>query len=468
MKYTRHLSAAFVVVGALAFGGSAIAAPQWCPEPPCKGGPGGGGEPVGTNNLSYPVIWSDNIVKPDFTPSTAPWTFAAVADPASECVQQDPPVNTVPSGIACYYGLRNLGINEETGERVFEPPFAIWWLQQRQALGNSWQGFNVTDADAETAAGTVAGTPVVVTGVDTGDLLESSITIKAKQVRLEFTLFKRVEGDPTLGNATDNGYTQYLAFGSGICVPADNSTLAPNNCLVAHGMSGAVPGTDQSINEIQGTNFYDNLNGEGLLDPRAIKSVKNYFDPDAIVVQADEPDPRIIPVDPAVGMDATIYSGCARLIIQPISDATLTPVWASDASDGVAYGNHGGYWTNGLEPPVVDVAAWDTGAGEAGNYSAEINAGGSLIFGYNWNTKLLSNKGDYRITFVLEGAACPLGLNTMFDASTKSVNVGERRPATVVAADDIGGTGGEGGLAYVDVNIGASGGGGGGGGNGRP
>lgn len=461
MRNKRRIVTTTVVGSALLLCGSAMAAPSWCTDgPPCKGGPGGGGEPVGTNNLSYPVIWSDNILESDFAPSTTPWVFAEITTPATECVLQAEPVSTVDADIACYYGERNLGIDEETGLRMFEPPTRTWWLQQRQGLGNSWQSFSMFDETAEAAAGTTPGTPVVITGVDTGDLLESSITINAKQIRLEYTLLKRVEGDATLGNATDDDYVQYLAFGSGTCVPNDNSTLAPNNCMVTLGMSGAVPNTDQSINEIQGTNYADLTLSEGLLDPQTIKTVKNYFDPDAIVIAADEPDPRIVAVDPPVGMDATVYSVCARLVIQPITDSTLPPVWFSDASGGVAYGNHGGYWTNGLGAPVVDIAAWDTDSGVGGNYSAEINAGGSLIYGYNWNTKLLSFKGDYRITFVLEGDACPYDLNTVFDATTLSVNVGERRPATVVAAGHVNLTGGEGGLAYVDVNIGTSGGGG--------
>jgi hypothetical protein len=119
--------------------------------------------------------------------------------------------------------------------------------------------------------------------------------------------------------------------------------------------------------------------------------------------------------------------------------------------------------------PVVDVAAWDRGTdGPGGQYSAEINAGGSVIFGYNWNTKVLDQKGDYRVTFVLEGEVddggeCTASLNTVFDGTTKSVNVGERRPATLLSADGMGGHHGEGGLVYVDVVVGASGGGGGGG-----
>ena len=465
MKIIKGLAIALTgaaLAAAIGFGGVANAVPQWCIDmggPPCKGGPGGGGEPVGTNNLSYPVIWSDNVIKSDFTQSTAPWTFATITSPTTECVQQDSPVTTVSPDIACYYGEKNLGLDEETGDRLFEPPTKIWWLQQRQGLGNSWQVFNITDAAAE--VGTSLSTPVVVTGIDTGDLLESSITIKAKQIRTEFTLLKRVEFDGQLLNAEDPNYTPYLAYGSGECLLEDNSTLAPNNCFAAHNMSGAVPGTDQSINEIQGTDFGEITQG-GLVDPQSVKVVKNYFDPTIPVVMADEPDPRIVLLDPAVGMDATIYSACARLIIQRITDSALVPVWSSDASGGVAAGAHGGYWTNGISPPLVDVAAWN------GTYSAETNAGGSVIFGYNWNTKEDSaGGGDYRLTFVLEGDACSYDLNTVFDSTTKSVNVGERRPARVVSADDLGGTGNEGGLAYVDVNIAQSGSGGGGGGRGK-
>ena len=449
------------LAASIGFSGVANAVPQWCIDmggPPCTGGPGGGGEPVGTNNVSYPVIWSDNVLKSDFTQSTAPWTFATITNPATECVQQDSPVNTVSPDIACYYGEKNLGLDEETGDHLFEPPTKIWWLQQRQGLGNSWQVFNITDAAAE--GGTSSTTPVVVTGIDTGDLLESSITIKAKQIRTEFTLLKRVEFDGQLLNATDPDYMPYLAYGGGTCQVADNSEFAPNNCFAALNMSGAVPGTDQSINEIQGTDFGEITQG-GLVDPQSVKVVKNYFDPTMPVIIADAPAPRIVLLDPAVGMDATVYSACARMIIQKITDPTLVPVWSSSASGGVAGGAHGGYWTNGISPPLVDVAAWD------GTYSAETNAGGSVIFGYNWNTKEDSTGGgDYRLTFVLEGDACSYDLNTVFDSKTKSVNVGERRPAQVVSAGDLGGTGNEGGLAYVDVNIAQSGSGGGGGGGG--
>ena len=59
-------------------------------------------------------------------------------------------------------------------------------------------------------------------------------------------------------------------------------------------MSGAVPGTDQSINEIQGNDFGPggtvNPGSQTVLDPIALK-----------------------------GYHATVYSGCARLIVQKIT-----------------------------------------------------------------------------------------------------------------------------------------------------
>lgn len=451
MKYIKCGALAFALAVALSFSAPVNAVPQWCADmggPPCKDS-SGGGEPTGTNNLSYPVIWSDNVATPGFVKSDALWSFGGIIEPGNECVLQASPVTTVPDEVACYYGEKNLGIDEETGQRTFEPPTRTWWLQQRQGLGNQWQVFNIMDEDVNTND-----VPFVVTGIDAGDLMESSLTIKAKQIRIEFTLFKRIMGDAELLSVTDADYVDYLAYGDGTCVLGDNETAAPNNCFAAHNMSGAVPGTDQSINEIQGTDYNETA---VLVDPQTVKLVKNYYDGESIV-----------PLAAPVGMDATVYSACSRLVIQHISGATDGAVWSSTEGGGVAGGDHGGYWINGLEPPVVDVAAWDSAEGAGGGYSAEINAGGSLIFGYNWNTKLLAAKGPYRVTFVLEGAACGVTPNTVFDSTTKAVNVGERIPAILLSGEGMeamGADGGEGGLTYLDIQVGASGGGGGGGGS---
>lgn len=448
MKRMLFVSAAAILFGAFVLGGSVTAARKVCDDgtfPPCNKPSTG---EAASNNLSYPVIWSDGAMKPDFVPSEAAWVFAGVSSDeggrytGSEaggdkvyCVGEDDivPPATIPVDVLCYFGRKNEGLSEDTGQPVLSGEPKLWWLQQRQP-DNQWQVFNAIPAN-----------PVVITGVDVGDLLESSISIKAKQIRTEFTLLKRV------------GTTEEFAANvfDGCTLDANDATAgtSPNNCFAAHGMSGAVPGTDQSIAETQGTDYADT---GVLVDPRTVKTAKNYYDPAAVAIESDEPVPGIIALDPAIGMDATVYSGCARLVIQKVTGDTIDMVWNS-GTDSVS-----GRWgpATAFGPPVVDINAWD------GTYSAEINAGGSLIYGYNWNTKsFASGSGTYRLTFLLEGDRCGYDLNTVFDDTTLSVNVGERRPATLLSAADLAGlgaTGGEGGAVYVDVDIVTGGGGGGG------
>ncbi len=454
LKRTIALAAATALVGIFVVADSASAARKTCPDgsyPPCNKPPVG---EVASNNLSFPVIWSEGILKPGFVLSTAGWLFQPVLQDAAGdyytdigqgpvyCVGETDitPPQSIPPEVLCYYGRLNEGIAEDTGEPVFSGEKKIWWLQQRQPQ-NAWQIFSTVDPEPLT--------PVTVTGVDTGDLLESSISIKAKQIRTEFTLFKNVDSDPD--------FSGFLSFANGGCVLDGNDPAAgtsPSNCFAAHSMSGAVPGTDQSIAETQGTDFPA---AETLLDPRDVKMAKNYFDPDAVALAADaEPDPRIVPIEPPLGMDATVFSACARLIIQKISGDTDQLYW-----DSVE-----GSWMprSAINSPAVDINAW------GGSYSAEINAGGSLIYGYNWNTKSFAEgAGDYRLTFLLEGGPsdggrCIHELNTEFDDSSLSVNVGERRPATMLSKNALaalGATRGEGGAVYVDVALAVGGGGGG-------
>jgi hypothetical protein len=109
MRLSKTNLSVLIVIATFGYAGLSSAAPQWCIDqggPPCKGGPGGGGEPTGSNNLSYPVIWSDNVLKPDFIPSDTLWTFAEITNPLTQCVQQNPPVSTVPADLACYYGKK--------------------------------------------------------------------------------------------------------------------------------------------------------------------------------------------------------------------------------------------------------------------------------------------------------------------------------------------------------------------------
>jgi hypothetical protein len=203
-------------------------------------------------------------------------------------------------------------------------------------------------------------------------------------------------------------------------------------------MSGAVPGTEQSGNEAQGTDFGPNTlpqpGTQTLLDPTLVRA-------------ATDANGAAIPIH------ALVYSHCARLVIQKIDPAA---VWDRTT----------GQWSgSGVGSPVANVAAY------AGTYSVEVNSGGGIVYGYNWNAKTVAT-GTYRLTFVLDGndtqgPQCPTQLATRFDPSiTKLVNIGENNPSHIIYAGDSQ-LGDEGGLAYIDLTLTPKGGGGGKKGGGR-
>ncbi|HET9496432.1 MAG TPA: hypothetical protein VFR15_19565 [Chloroflexia bacterium] len=372
-KWLAAIMAALLLLGSTTFITSA------------KGKPPGG--EAATNNLSYPVIFPDG--KPTNWLEVDSWLFAQVDDLTTCVTEEGVPVGSpVPLDILCYYARQNLGIDEETGERIWVGESTLWWLQERAQ--NRWQVYDP-----------VVNSPVVVTAVDFGDLLESTSQIKQKQIRTEVSLLQVVDEAllTTLGAQlwadglyADFGWANQPVFG-------------------ALKMSGAVPGTDQSINEIQGTDYGTSTGlypGSGtMINPRTVKT------------------------DSAsgLGFDATVYGNNAHFVIQRITSETPTLAW-----DPVA-----NRWTGDVSDPVVNLHTSD------GSYSAEINAGGSVIYGYNWSTKQANDgNGIYRLTFVLES-----GSNTQFTSSTLLANPGNINPGHVVA----GATVGEAGLAYVDVNV---------------
>jgi hypothetical protein len=373
--------------------------------PPCKPGTS---EETAQNNLSFPAIISDNVYPAGWLVVTG-WMFAPIAAGADTlpfgCVGEDdivPPATVDPS-ILCYWGRKNLGLDEVTGLPNLVGDPTLWWLQQRAA--NKWQAHNPVDPDPST--------PVVVTAVDWGDLLESAGTLKQKQVRTEMTLLQNVDSDPDF-NTVDGASTLF-----GLC---PDETV---NCFAAFAMSGAVPGTDQSIAEIQGTDYGpgalvgDFPGTRALIDPREVKP----------------------------GFDATVYSRCARLAIQKITGDAASLSW--DPATG--------HW----EGPAVNNPAIDLSA-QTDAYSAEINAGGNLIYGFNWNTKQQAEgSGVYRLTFVIDGPSrCPVS-NTEFGMDTIIANPGNLNEAFLVPKGDMRLNGGdEGGLTYIDITVQVSGGGG--------
>jgi hypothetical protein len=334
----------------------------------------------------------------------------------------------VDPAITCYYG-RKVTVVAETGEIVFEGDVEtakkVWWLQKRGT--NFWKALTV---------GHDISTPLVVSAVDVGDLLESSPQIATRQIRTEFNLLQNVDpSDPELGQYVVPVF-EAVGIPNGCKVPVTGAPSFSIGCFAALAMSGAVPGTEQSGNEIQGTDFGPGVQpwpgSQTLLDPAQVRLTT--------------PD--------VGGIEAVVYSRCARLIIQRISGV---PTWNPDL----------GQWDGAAAAPVVNVATYKN------EYNAEITSSGSLVYGYNWNAKTAAT-GTYRLTFVLDGndaqgPQCTTALATRFlrpgsllsTPGTRIVNVGENNPGVVVFAGESG-LGDEGGLAYVDLTLTTKGGGGGG------
>lgn len=442
---TKFFKISFIVltfIATLAFSVNGFALKPGCDAPPCGGG-GGNKPPAGEtapNNLSYPVIFSDSARTPDWDTSVSSdpttWQFATFPDlvtDTSACLQESGvPVGTeVPADVLCYYG-RPTQTNDD-GSLSFIPAgddqncsnvpanCKVWWLQQRTA--NKWQVFNPTAAEA-------GATPVSVSAVDVGDLLESSLVIKAKQIRTEFVMYQNAA-------EADSPFAQFLPDVGATC-----TANYPTNCLVQHKMSGAVPFTQRSIFETAGSDY-----GPGSGDEAGTQTLL----PSEKQVTGE--DLTQFPVH------ATVYSRCARLLIQKVAAPGQSLVWTYDPS--------GGSWgpRSLVNNSIVDLHAWDD------SYSAEINAGGQLLYGYNWNTKKLSEgAGWYRLTFVLEGdtahgglCTSPAGLNTAFSDTSQVVNRGERQPGVMLSQSEMAALGaarGEAGAVYVEVEIGGGGGGG--------
>jgi hypothetical protein len=299
------------------------------------------------------------------------------------------------------------------------PPTKVWWLQKRTQ--NFWKTLSV---------GHDVSTPLVVSAVDIGDLLESSPSIATRQIRVEFNLLQSVNPDDLeLG----------LYVGLENCVAPPTTAPYSIGCFAAFGMSGAVPGTEQSGNEMQGNDF-----GPGPA-PGLLTGTLTALDPSTVRVATLADGTTTIPIS------ALVYSRCARLLIQKIGTA---PTWDETT----------GQWAGtGVAAPLVNLPVYTNAL------SVEITSGGSIVYGYNWNAKTAST-GTYRLTFVLdgndaEGPVCNTTLATKFEepegtAGTQLVNLGEANAPSILYAGDSD-LGDEGGIAYLDLTLTAKGGSGG-------
>ena len=412
-----------IVVAALFIGISAGA--YAAKGSPGGGGGGGGGEPptteTGSNNLSFPVILSDNIGP---FPADGLWRFAPITTPETECIGEAGVTagEPVPPNFLCYYGP-HVTVESETGIIIPDGPDKVWWLQKRTQ--NFWKALTV---------GNNTGTPLVVSAVDVGDLLESTPSLATRQIRVEFNLLQNVP-------STGSPLSPYLVadWTDGIpmpCTVPKEVGQTSIGCFAALGMSGAVPGTEQSGNEMQGTDF-----GPGP-DASLLTGTQVLIDPTSVRL-ATTPEGTPIPIH------ALVYSQCARLVIQKIGG---TPTWDKTT----------GQWAGeGVGTPLVNVATYST----TSPWSVEITSGGSIVYGYNWNAKSAAT-GTYRLTFVLdgndaEGPQCSTQLATMFGplGGTQLVNVGENFAPSIIAKGDSA-LGDEGGVVYIDIPLSTKGGGG--------
>lgn len=164
------------------------------------------------------------------------------------------------------------------------------------------------------------------------------------------------------------------------------------------------------------------------------------------------------------GTQATVYSNCARLVIQKLLVARDDPALAD-----LVWVTGEGWTGEGLiAEPLFNKPVWEGGDGP-GYYAAEINVKGRIIYGYTWNVRQLNDgPGDYRITFALDPTGlCPTELNTFFAEGITSILVPIEVPeetAIVEVEPTVGGTGVLStllNLTYMDIHIVQRGGGGG-------
>jgi hypothetical protein len=163
-------------------------------------------------------------------------------------------------------------------------------------------------------------------------------------------------------------------------------------------------------------------------------------------------------------VDATVYSGCARLTIQKLTkdylDPTLSLSWDAAA----------GQWLGDANPAQFNGGVWEAADGP-GYYSAEINVSGKCMYGYNWNVRDGGEgAGSYRLTFSLEPNTEHVTLNTFFTEGITTIMLPEpeepEEPTIEAEEPTQGGVAAidfTNNLTYIDIHITAKTGGGGGG-----
>lgn len=341
-----------------------------------------GGEAAG-NNLSFPVIWSDGLIK-DLrgTPgeenevlSGAMWYWWGTkedGDPES-CLADPDDTEYCDDGNDVTFGEAPCYDRGDPDCKAVYP---------QQDSNNQWQAESYSPVyyDPVSQVWVNDGGQVNVSWIDWGDNLESVDWYTRSKVRTEVVLIKDLETP-----MREYGMRHLDGWG---------------------------------ITELWGLDTTDGV----VWDP----DHNDVEDPD----DDGDYDDTDYSSDPVIldGYQATIYSGCARLTIQKllvpredINDQNLT--W--DPSSGEWIDNEIDPTNYLYDETLLNKTVWDGGDGP-GYYSAEINVKGKVIYGYTWDLKALNHgAGDYRITFSLDetnyctGDGDPPPLNTFIDGDTK-------------------------------------------------
>jgi hypothetical protein len=371
------------------------------------------------NQLSYPVIWAENVTKtlpgthgmnprldgvywyqwgtnggdPDITPASCP------PDPDEGNSLLNP--DELP---LCDDGeAGRIDLNLEAGKTPATIPLALVKAYLQKDVNNTWQAesgnpqyFKVAEGDGS----------LHVDWIDWGDNLESVDWYTRSQVRTEVVLFQ------------DNPYPyKWLEY------------------QMRH------------------------TSGWGIDEVHGIAA-------DVITNEALKGD----------GSRATVYSHCARLTIQKLLVDRDDPLLATNLTWVPQKGwNESNDNEELINPPIFNDAVYNAGDGP-GYYSAEINVKGRIIYGYTWNVrKLNEGPGSYRLTFSLDDT-CGTGSKrrTEFVEGETQILVPpeEEEEVTITSesdddSDTPGGTGEldfANNLTYMDINILERSGGGGGGG----
>jgi len=165
------------------------------------GGGGGGGKPGGEtagNNLSFPVLWAEGVIKtPPGTPGMIPiltgeWWYqwgTNGTDPdvvPASCMpdpdESDPVLN--PTGLPlCDDGVpAAVDLSLEAGQPIADNPLPLAKAYVQKDAGNLWQA----------GAADWSASPVAVDSIDWGDNLESVDWYTKSQVRTEVVLYQNL------------------------------------------------------------------------------------------------------------------------------------------------------------------------------------------------------------------------------------------------------------------------------------